>query len=68
MDIFTEREKTVKRFTVKDAINNAKMRLELAGKSGMCMDAIKYIGEDKMITLVELNDISDSIVYDTFSY
>jgi len=59
--IFTIREQTVKRFTINDAIENAKMRI--SGK--ICLDTIGHRSYDEKITLVELNDISSAIVYDT---
>jgi len=61
MSIYTHAERTVKKYTVADAIAAAKART--AGS--VCLDSVKDRADDEAITLEQLNDIADAICDDT---
>ncbi len=58
---YTHAERTVKKYTVADAIDAAKARCT----GSICTDAIQGRALTEPITLVELNHIADSICDDT---
>lgn len=60
--MFTERERTERKYTIQDAVNAARARLD---GIPMCVDTIKGLDLTKKITLVELNEIADSLVLDS---
>lgn len=67
---YTFKEKTEKKYTVGDAVKAASAILE--GENGqpvrVCINSIKGRDTNEMITLVELNQISDSIITETSLY
>ncbi len=62
MAIYTKSEKTVKKYTVGQAVESAKRRLK--GKE-YCCNCVSNRNLTDKITLEELNNISDQIVWDT---
>ena len=64
LEIYTESEKTVKKYTVAQAVDAAKILLE--GKAPINITAIPKSKEK--ITLKELNEISEKIVEDSLYY
>lgn len=65
MNIYTKSERTVKKYTVGDAVESAKRALK--GES-MCMNAVGNRELSEKITLEELNNIKEQIVSDSYFY
>ncbi len=64
--IYNLSERTVKKYTIYQAYESAKRRLNQTGyKGGICANAISGREDSDRITLKELNEISDKIVDDT---
>lgn len=68
MSIYTKSERTVKKYTVEQAVNSALVRLNKIGLTQVCTDKIKGRNNDEKITLEELNRISDELYDDTIYY
>jgi len=62
MSIYTKSEATDKKYTVGQAVESAKRRLK---GGSWCANALKGRDLSEKITLKELNEISDKIVWDT---
>lgn len=62
MTIYTKSEKTVKKYTVGQAVESARRRLK---GNEYCSNCISSRNLTDKITLEELNNISDQIVWDT---
>lgn len=67
MSIYTRSERTVKKYTVYQATESARRRLnQVKGfKGSICVNALRGRSDSDKITLEELNSLSDSIVDDT---
>lgn len=61
---YTHSEKTVKKYTIYQAVQSAVARLGDRFK-GVCTNAVHGRADSEKITLKELNDIADQIVRDT---
>lgn len=61
MSIYTHVERTVKKYTIQDAINQAKVRIS----GPICINSVQHVDRSEKITLERLNEIADSIVADT---
>lgn len=66
-DFYTYSEKTVKKYTVYQAIQSARRTLGERFKT-FCSNAVTGREESEKITLKELNEIADQIVRDTKYY
>lgn len=62
MTIYTNSEKTVKKYTVGQAVESAKRRLK---GQAYCANSVSNRDFKELITLKELNELSDKIVWDT---
>lgn len=60
--IYTLSERTVKKYTIGQAVDSAKRRL---GTSRICVNAVRARDYKEKITLQELNEIAEEIVQDT---
>ena len=65
MSIYTKSERTVKKYTVQDAVDSAKRRLK---GIPMCINAVTKMDLDEKITLERLNEIASEIVADSHYY
>lgn len=63
--IYTRSERTVRKYTVGQAVASAERRLNQAGVKGMCMNAVRAYQRTDSITLEELNRIADAIYDDS---
>lgn len=63
--VFTKSERTVRKYTVAQALASAERRLKNAGVKGTCINAISRRSLSDKITLEELNEISDAIYSDS---
>ncbi len=65
---YTLKERTEKKYTVAQAVAAAEVVLKQKHVKGMCMNSVRkwYMGE--MITLEQLNRLSEQIVDDSLSY
>lgn len=66
--IYTFSEKTVKKYTVQDAINAADAIVKAKNIRGLCMNAVNRLDRDEKITLVRLNEISEQMIDDSIYY
>lgn len=66
MTIYTKSERTVRKYTIGNAIASARRRL--GNNVPMCINAIEHRPLDYKITLEELNRISDQLVEDSYFY
>lgn len=62
MIIYTFSERTVKKYTVEQAVESAKRRLK---SNSICINSIASRDYKEKITLQELNEIAEQIVMDT---
>jgi len=62
---YTTTEKTLKKYTAQQIIDISKVQLK--GK-GCCTDALHKYPAGTLFTLVQLNEISDEIVSDSYYY
>lgn len=65
VSIYTKSERTVKKYTVANAIDSAERRLNKVRIKGICMNAVSRRDGQEKITLEELNRISDEIYVDS---
>lgn len=64
-NIYTKAERTVKKYTVGEAVESAKRALK---GIPMCMNAVGDRDLKEKITLEELNNIRQSIIDDSYYY
>lgn len=62
MTIYTHAERTVKKYTVQFAIDQARIRV---GGAPICVNSVAHLNRAEAITLERLNELTDSIVADT---
>lgn len=62
MTIYTHAERTVKKYTVQFAIDQARIRV---GGAPVCVNSVAHLGRSDVITLERLNELTDAIVADT---
>ena len=62
---FTYLEATVKKYTLGDVNRAIDARLRNKRHNGICVNAISHLHKDSRLTLVELNELVDSVVWDT---
>ena len=65
MNIYTKSERTVKKYTVGDAVESARRALKGVP---MCMNAIRKMELSDKITLEELNNIRTQLIDDSHYY
>ena len=69
-NFYTKSEKTVRKYTVYQAIQSAKRRLK--NDIPLCVNALRKgnrrLSDSDLITLKELNDLADEIYQDTIYY
>jgi hypothetical protein len=63
--MYTRSEQTVKKYTVRDAVKAAEVRLKGVP---LCVNALKRRSYDDKITLAELNDLADQMVDESNDY
>lgn len=66
--LYTYSERTVKKYTIKDAINVAKQYLAEKGVSKLCVTPLTNFREDEKITLEQLNEWVDKLVFESTTY
>ena len=64
---FTHQEATEKKYTTGDVNRAIDARLMNKRHSGICINAIAHLTTDTRLTLVELNELVNSVVWDTMS-
>lgn len=62
---FTYLEATVKKYTLGDVNRAIDARLMNKRHNGICVNAIAHLDKNTRLTLVELNQLVDSVVWDT---
>lgn len=62
---FTYHEATVKKYTLGDVNRAIDARLMNKRHNGICVNAIAHLDKNTRLTLVELNQLVDSVVWDT---
>lgn len=63
---YTPSEKTVRKYTVYQAVQSATARLN--GRYPLCVNAVSKMQNSDKITLKELNDLADQMVDDSKYY
>lgn len=66
MSIYTKSERTVKKYTVGEALDSAKRALKSKGIYSVCTNAVYRRDLSEKITLEELNNIKEQIVSDSY--
>lgn len=66
MNIFTHSESTIPKYKVLQAIEQAKMVIRHNyRKDCLCMNKVQHLSADRSLTLKELSDLVEELVYDT---
>ena len=65
-DGYTERERTIKKYKVSEAVASARRRLKKQGFTSICVDSVeRNRSYDDLLTLVEYNELIQKIIDDT---
>lgn len=67
-NIFTLKERTVKKYTVAQAYSQAKAVLNARGYPQVCVNKLRGMTNDTAITLEQMSDLVEEIVADTYFY
>ncbi len=65
MNIFTKSEKTVKKYKLELAVNQARAVLLDKRCKALCTTMIQRKSNDRLYTLVEISEIINDLVHDT---
>lgn len=68
MNIFTHAERTIKKYTVGQAVKHALAVLNAKGYTQVCVNTVSKMSHDAKITLKEMSDLVESMVDDTYFY
>lgn len=64
---FTHQEATIRKYTLADVNRAIDARLTNKRHNGICINATTHLNADSRLTLIELNQLVDSVVWDTMS-
>ena len=65
---YTYKERTEKKYTVAQALSAAEAILKQKHVKGICMNSVRRYNATDLITLEQLNNISEQIVDDSIFY
>lgn len=68
MNIYTKSERTIKKYTVGEAVESAKRYLKSKGIHTYCCNAVAHLDYSEKITLETLNEYRQSIIDDTMDW